>query len=118
MGLPPSAVMVSITSRHTRLHFALLLLAGGVAAVLHRPAWLTCPSPSPAASTEAGLSLPPAPQGLLGACGEKLISDPVPAGSLFFLGTVYVLILPALSPAFPGFPAQVPAAWPPGPNSR
>jgi len=79
--------MVFVTSRHTRLRFALLLLVGGRAAVPRRPAWLASTSPSPAASAAAGLSLPPtSPQGLFGAHGEKLVSDPVPAGSPFFWG--------------------------------
>lgn len=112
-------MMVFVTSRDMRLHFALLLFAGDLAAVSCRPARLASPSPSPAASAVAGLSLlPDPPQGLLGACGEKFISDPVPAGSLFFLGTVYVLILPALAHAFLGFLAELPAAWTLGPNSR
>ena len=44
-GLPPSAMMVFVASRHTRLRFALLLFAGVIAAISHRPAWLASPSP-------------------------------------------------------------------------
>lgn len=63
-GLRPSAMEVVVTSRHTRLHFALLPFAGGIAAVSQRPACAS-PRPSPAGSAAAGLSLPPAPpQGL------------------------------------------------------
>lgn len=57
------------------------------------------------------------PRGFFGGSGEKLIPDPVPLRLTLISGD-YLLILPVLSPAFAGFPAQPPAACTLSLNSR